>query len=56
MDAENDAHDAERPLRAVTSAQRYRSEGYVSRGFRNMGLMLLYYLRVPPRVLARLYG
>jgi rSAM/selenodomain-associated transferase 2 len=42
--------------RAVTSAQRYESEGYFSRGFRNLGLMLLYYLRVPPRVLARLYG
>jgi rSAM/selenodomain-associated transferase 2 len=42
--------------RAVTSAQRYRSEGYLARGFRNLGLMLLYYLRVPPRVLARLYG
>lgn len=42
--------------RAVTSAQRYRSEGYLARSFRNLGLMLLYYLRVPPRVLARLYG
>ena len=41
--------------RAVTSARRYRSEGYVVRSFRNLGLMLLYYLRVPPRVLARLY-
>jgi len=42
--------------RAVTSAKRYRSEGYVSRSFRNLGVMLLYYLRVPPRVLARFYG
>ncbi|ODS03132.1 glycosyl transferase family 2 [Methyloceanibacter marginalis] len=42
--------------RAVTSAQRYRTEGYFSRGFRNLGLMVLYYLRVPPRYLARLYG
>ena len=42
--------------RAVTSAQRYQAEGYFSRGVRNLGLMLLYYLRVPPRVLARLYG
>jgi rSAM/selenodomain-associated transferase 2 len=42
--------------RAVTSAQRYQREGYFARGFRNLGLMLLYYLRVPPRVLARLYG
>lgn len=41
--------------RAVTSAQRYRREGYLVRSFRNLGLMLLYLLRVPPRVLARLY-
>ncbi|ODR93753.1 glycosyl transferase family 2 [Methyloceanibacter superfactus] len=42
--------------RAVTSAQRYQRQGYLLRGFRNLGLMMLYYLRVPPRVLARLYG
>jgi hypothetical protein len=42
--------------RAVTSARRYQTEGYFARGFRNFGLMVLYYLRVPPRVLARLYG
>jgi len=42
--------------RAVTSAQRYQKEGYLVRGFRNLGLMVLYYLRVPPRLLARLYG
>jgi rSAM/selenodomain-associated transferase 2 len=42
--------------RAVTSAQRYRHEGYLFRGLRNLGLILLYYLRVPARVLARLYG
>jgi rSAM/selenodomain-associated transferase 2 len=42
--------------RAVTSATRYQSEGYFARGVRNLGLMLLYFLRVPPRVLARLYG
>ena len=42
--------------RAVTSAERYQREGYFLRGARNLGLMLLYYLRVPPRVLARLYG
>ena len=42
--------------RAVTSGVRYRSEGYLARSLRNLGCMLLYYLRVPPRVLARLYG
>ena len=42
--------------RAVTSGERYRREGYLARAMRNLGCILLYYLRVPPRVLARLYG
>ena len=42
--------------RAVTSGIRYRSEGYVARSLRNLSCMLLYFLRVPTRVLARLYG
>ena len=42
--------------RAVTSGIRYRNEGYVVRSLRNLGCMLLYFLRVPTRVLARLYG
>jgi rSAM/selenodomain-associated transferase 2 len=42
--------------RAVTSSERYRREGYLARSLRNLGCILLYYLRVPPRVLARLYG
>jgi hypothetical protein len=42
--------------RAVTSGERYRREGYLARSLRNLGCVLLYYLRVPPRVLARLYG
>jgi rSAM/selenodomain-associated transferase 2 len=42
--------------RAVTSGERYRRAGYAARGLRNLGLVLLYYLRVPPRVLSRLYG
>jgi rSAM/selenodomain-associated transferase 2 len=42
--------------RAVTSCERYRREGYLARSLRNLGCVLLYYLRVPPRVLARLYG
>ncbi len=42
--------------RAVTSGERYRREGYLVRSLRNLGCILLYYLRVPPRVLARLYG
>ncbi|HKA47634.1 MAG TPA: glycosyl transferase family 2, partial [Methyloceanibacter sp.] len=42
--------------RAVTSGVRYRSEGYVSHSLRNLCCTVLYFLRVPPRVLARLYG
>ena len=42
--------------RAVTSGERYRREGYIARAMRNLGCLLLYYLHVPPRVLARLYG
>jgi rSAM/selenodomain-associated transferase 2 len=42
--------------RAVTSGVRYRREGYLARSLRNLGCILLYYLRVPPRVLVRLYG
>jgi rSAM/selenodomain-associated transferase 2 len=42
--------------RAITSGIRYRNEGYLARSLRNLGCILLYYLRVPPRVLARLYG
>jgi rSAM/selenodomain-associated transferase 2 len=42
--------------RAVTNGVRYRSEGYVARSLRNFCCMVLYLLRVPPRVLARLYG
>ncbi|HKB00225.1 MAG TPA: glycosyl transferase family 2, partial [Methyloceanibacter sp.] len=42
--------------RAVTSGERYRREGYLARSLRNLGCVLLYYLRVPPRVLARIYG
>jgi rSAM/selenodomain-associated transferase 2 len=42
--------------RAVTSGERYRRDGYLARSLRNLGCILLYYLHVPPRVLARLYG
>jgi len=42
--------------RAVTSGERYRREGYLARSLRNLGCVLLYYLRVPARVLTRLYG
>ena len=42
--------------RAITSAERYARAGYVSRMARNFCCLGLYYLRVPPRVIARLYG
>ncbi len=41
---------------AVTSATRYRRDGYVTRVARNLSCLALYYLRVPPRMIARLYG
>lgn len=41
---------------AVTSAERYRREGIVRRGLRNLTCLSLYFLRVPPRIIARIYG
>lgn len=42
--------------RAVTSPARYLKDGFLARSLRNLGCLALYYLRVPPRVIARLYG
>ena len=42
--------------RAVTSAVRFREGGYLRRPARNLALLLFYVLRVPPKMLARLYG
>lgn len=42
--------------RAVTSATRYRSDGYVARVARNLFCLTLYYLRVPIQTISRLYG
>jgi rSAM/selenodomain-associated transferase 2 len=42
--------------KAVTSAERFKQDGYVTRMARNMCCLSLYYLRVPPTTLARLYG
>ena len=41
--------------RAVTSAIRYRREGYILRTLRNLACLLLYYLRVPAGLIARIY-
>jgi rSAM/selenodomain-associated transferase 2 len=42
--------------RAVTSAERYRREGYLRRSTRNLLCLVLYGLRVPTPVIRRLYG
>ncbi len=44
------------PVAAVTSAERYRRDGWLLRPLRNLALLTLYFLGVPPRRLARLYG
>lgn len=40
---------------AWTSGQRYRRDGWVARPARNLSLLSLYFLGVPPNLLARLY-
>ncbi|MGH6815672.1 MAG: TIGR04283 family arsenosugar biosynthesis glycosyltransferase [Hyphomicrobiaceae bacterium] len=42
--------------RAVTSAIRYRRDGYVRRVLRNQLCLTLYFLNVPPHRIARIYG
>jgi rSAM/selenodomain-associated transferase 2 len=42
--------------RALTSAIRYKRDGYALRVARNLSCLALYFLRVPPRTIARLYG
>ena len=41
---------------AVTSAERYRRDGWILRPARNLSLLTLYFLGLPPAWLARLYG
>ena len=41
---------------AITSAIRFKTDGYFFRMLRNLACLTLYYLRVPPRYLVRLYG
>ena len=41
---------------AVTSAVRYRRDGWWLRPLRNLALLTLYFAGLPPRWLARLYG
>ena len=43
-------------VQAVTSAARYSYSGYLMRSARNLSCLGLYFLRVPPRMIVRLYG
>jgi rSAM/selenodomain-associated transferase 2 len=43
------------PVKAVTSAERFRREGWRRRSARNLACLSLWFLGVPPRVIARLY-
>ncbi len=44
------------PAYAVTSAQRYRRDGYMRRSLRNLTCLALYFLGVPPARIAKFYG
>ena len=41
---------------AVTSARRFRQTGFFLQPIKNFTLLMLYFLKVPPHVLAKLYG
>jgi len=43
------------PVAATTSARRYKRGGYIRRPARNLFCLSLYFLGLPPRLLARLY-
>ncbi len=42
--------------RAITSAARYRDDGYVRRTMRNQACLMMYTLRVPPAKIAAVYA
>jgi rSAM/selenodomain-associated transferase 2 len=41
--------------KAVTSAVRYKREGYLQRAARNTACLALFYMRAPPRMIERIY-
>jgi rSAM/selenodomain-associated transferase 2 len=41
---------------AVTSAEKWKRQGWYRRSLRNFGCLTLYFAGVPPRTIARLYG
>ena len=47
---------AELPAVALTSAARYRAQGYVRRSLRNAGCLVLHFAGAPPERIARLYA
>ena len=44
------------PAEAITSAARYRRDGWWRRPIRNLALLALFFLGAPPALLKRLYG
>lgn len=44
------------PARAITSATRYRRDGYLRRSLRNLACLGLYFIGVSPARIVRLYG
>lgn len=46
----------ELPAPAVTSAEKFRREGYWRRSLRNLACLTLWFAGVPPHAIARLYG
>ena len=44
------------PVAAVTSAERFRRRGYLRQSLRNLSLLSLYFLGVPPVTLAKWYS
>ncbi|TNE35839.1 MAG: glycosyltransferase [Alphaproteobacteria bacterium] len=40
---------------AITSAEKFQRKGYLKTPLRNAGLLTAYFLKVPPRILSRLY-
>lgn len=44
------------PVPALTSAERWRREGWRRRSVRNLACLSLWFLGVPPRLIARLYA
>ena len=50
------ARIVEPPIAIATSARRWRRDGWLRRSARNLALLALYFLRMPPERLARWYG